>query len=93
MVGPNNGRGMNIAGILVHANPQRMPQVRGAIEQFAGTEVHAVSEAGHLVVTLESENDEQILLTLERLRSIPDVHSTSLVYHHCEPDEDQPCRT
>jgi nitrate reductase NapD len=82
---------MNIAGVLVHANAQRMPQVRGVIEQLAGVEIHAISEAGHLVVTLESENDEQILLTLESLRTIPSVYSTSLVYHHCEPDEDQPC--
>lgn len=82
---------MNIAGVLVHPNPERVPQVRGAIEQLAGAEVHAISETGHLVVTLESENDEQILLTLDRLQTIPDVYATSLVYRHCEPDQDQPC--
>jgi nitrate reductase NapD len=82
---------LNIAGVLVHADPQHAPQVRGAIERLAGVEVHAVSAAGQLVVTVEGENDEGMLSTLEALRTAPAVHSVVLVYHHSEPDESPSC--
>lgn len=82
---------LNIAGVLVHADPQHAPQVRGAIERLAGVEVHAISAAGQLVVTVEGENDDWMLSTLEALQRFPDVHAVSLVYHHSEPDEAQPC--
>jgi nitrate reductase NapD len=82
---------LNIAGVLVHADPQHAPQVRGAIERLPGVEVHAISAAGQLVVTVEGENDEGMLSTLEALRTAPAVHAVALVYHHSEPDESPSC--
>jgi nitrate reductase NapD len=80
---------LNIAGVLVHADPQHAPQVRGMIERLAGVEVHAISPAGQLVVTVEGESEAGMLSTLEALRTAPEVHSVALVYHHSEPDESQ----
>ena len=80
---------MNVAGVLVHADPSHAPQVRERVEQLAGVEVHAISPAGQLVVTAERDDDAGMLATLEALRATPEVYSVTLVYHHSEPDDAQ----
>ncbi|HXK29251.1 MAG TPA: chaperone NapD, partial [Candidatus Binatia bacterium] len=44
---------MNISSLLIHAQPQRAEHVRAQLEQLPGVEVHAVTEEGRLIVTVE----------------------------------------
>lgn len=74
----------HIAGVVVHANPARLDEVRRAIDLMAGAEVHAVSDAGKLVVTLEAPSSRAIAAHLEYLHRLDGVLSAALVYQHNE---------
>ena len=44
---------MNICGCLVHVVPSRLGEASGIIEATPGTEIHAKSDDGRLVVVVE----------------------------------------
>jgi nitrate reductase NapD len=80
---------MNISGLLIHAQPQRAENVCARLEQLPGVEVHAVTAAGRLVVTVEGNSEQEMTQTFDRLNAIPGVHATTLVYHHSETLDDE----
>ena len=79
---------INISGLLVHALPDKAEAVRARLLQLPGIEVHAVSPEGRLVVTLENASDREMADTFERVQTLPDVLSASLIYHHSEDTQE-----
>ncbi|SOY62691.1 Periplasmic nitrate reductase accessory protein [Cupriavidus taiwanensis] len=77
----------HIAGIVVHALPASLAHVRAAIEAIAGAEIHAVSDSGKLVVTLEAPSSRAIAAHLTFLHQLDGVLSAALVYQHNEDAE------
>ena len=82
------GSPINICGLLVHALPAKVDEVRARLLQLPGIEVHAVSPEGRLVVTLENADDREMADTFGRVQALPDVLSASLIYHHSEDTEE-----
>lgn len=82
------GSEINISGLLVHARPEKSEAVRERLLQLPGIEVHAVSPDGRLVVTLENTSDREMANTFERVQTLPDVLSASLIYHHSEDTQE-----
>lgn len=78
---------MNIAGILIHAHPDHIASVREHLLSVAGVEVHAVTDTGKIVVTLDEEDSRAAADKLLSLQDIPGVWSAAMIYHHFE---DQP---
>lgn len=77
---------MNIAGVLLQVHPGRMDEVRSALDQFPGVEVHKVTDDGRLLVTVEEEDAQGgTVLALHRLEG---VLAASVAYHHFEPESD-----
>ncbi|MEJ8813143.1 chaperone NapD [Variovorax ureilyticus] len=74
----------HIAGVVVHADPARLGEVRAAIDAMAGAEIHAGNDAGKLVVTLEAPTMRAIAAHLEYLHRLDGVLSAALVYQHNE---------
>lgn len=74
----------NIAGIMVFAHPASLERVRNAIDSMTGTEIHAVSGAGKLVVTVEAPTSQAIVAQLMCLHQLEGVISATLVYQHNE---------
>ena len=74
----------HIAGVVVHVRPERLPAVRAAIDAMSGAEVHAQSDAGKLVVTLEGPSSRAISAHLMFLHQLDGVLSATLVYQHAE---------
>ena len=72
---------MNISGVIVHARPEKLVAVRQRLADIAGVEVHAASEDGKLIVTVEEESDRILADTVLSLRDVPGVLSASMVYH------------
>ncbi len=72
---------MNISGVLVHAYPQKMASVSQELEAIQGIEVHASTEAGKIVVTIEEADAGSMSDTLLNLQNIPGVLSASMIYH------------
>lgn len=72
---------MNISGVIVHARPEQASAVRGHLIDIAGVEVHAATDDGRLIVTVEEANDRQLADTVLSLQQVPGVLSASMVYH------------
>lgn len=72
---------MNISGVIVHARPEKVAAVRARLVEIAGVEVHAVTDEGKLIVTVEEDSDRVLADTVLSLRDVPGVLSASMVYH------------
>lgn len=74
----------HIAGIMVFAHPASLERVRHAIDAMTGAEIHAASDAGKLVVTVEAPTSQAIVAQLMCLHQLEGVISATLVYQHNE---------
>lgn len=81
---------MNISSAIVHARPGTAEQVQARLAAVAGVEVHAVSDAGKMIVTLESVDDAGTVATFETISALADVLSAAMVYHQVEPNPEVP---
>jgi nitrate reductase NapD len=77
----------HIAGIVVHANQANLEKIKQAISLLPGSEVHAVSPEGKMVVTLEASRSAVIADQINTIHALPGVYSASLVYQHHEDIE------
>jgi nitrate reductase NapD len=75
---------MNICSLIVNTNPKMGTQVSRRLETFKGVEVHAGQETGRLVVTVEDEGESvsPVSDTMNALRDVDGVVSTTLIYHY-----------
>jgi nitrate reductase NapD len=79
---------VHISGMIVHANPARLADVRARISQLPKARVHADPGDGRLVVTLETDSSGRTLDYMDALRALPGVSNVALVYQHAEPATD-----
>ena len=77
----------HIAGIVVYAHPQSVAHVRAAVEAMTGVEIHAASDNGKMVVTVEAPTSRAIAAHLTCLHQLEGVLSATLVYQHNEDAE------
>ncbi|MCL4681418.1 MAG: chaperone NapD [Rhodocyclaceae bacterium] len=77
---------MNISSIVVHAQPGRLPAVRGALEQIPGVGIHAATDDGKFVITIETETDGETASTFDRINVMDGVMSAAMVFHQYESD-------
>lgn len=77
---------MNISSIIVHAQPTELASVRGSLEQIPGVEVHAATDDGKLVVTIETDTDGETARTFDRINAMDGVMSAAMVFHQFESD-------
>lgn len=75
---------MNIGGILVRAWPEQIGQVREALAQIEGVEVHGANEDGRMVVTVEKATTGELSDMLVLMQDVPGVLSAAMVYHQIE---------
>nr|WP_281496507.1 chaperone NapD [Ferrimonas balearica] len=78
----------HISSFVVHCLPDDIRGVRRAIGAMEGSEVHACTDDGKMVVTLERDNRTDMQVAMEALATLSGVLSASLTYHRVEaPDE------
>lgn len=86
---------MNIAGVVINTMPNHEQQLEQQLLTMPGVEVHAISDEGRMVVTIEAENPNCVADTLTRFYDLKGVISATPVYHHFEeineetPDENE----
>ena len=80
---------VHISSMVVHAMPEYLLEVRKNIEELPGTEIHAESPNGKLVVVLESQTQTYITDVIEKIAGLDHVLSTALVYHQIESQADR----
>lgn len=81
---------ISISSVLVNARPGKVAQVRDGLAALPGVEVHAATDDGRLIVTIEADSDKSVANTFEAINQQPGVLSASMVYHQYEthPDEE-----
>lgn len=79
---------INVCGVLVYARPEHIKAVRKQLEAEDGVEIHAVTEEGRLVVTVEKEDQQQTGELLNRIQALDHVISASMVYQYFDQVSD-----
>ncbi|WP_053246322.1 MULTISPECIES: chaperone NapD [unclassified Achromobacter] len=75
---------LHIASMVVHALVRKLDTVRAGILAVEGAEIHAVSGAGKIVVTLEAPSTEQMMARISEIQRLDGVLASALVYQHAE---------
>ncbi len=75
---------MTICSLVVYARPEKAPVVEEAISMLEGTEVHAATKEGKLIVSIDHPDRTYCSETIMGLNNIDGVVSTSLVYEYFE---------
>ncbi len=79
---------MNIAGVLIHARPDKAEALAAKLATLPGVEVHRRGGDGRLVITVEEVDETSTGERLLEIQCLDGLLSASLVYHHFEPDMD-----
>lgn len=80
---------VHISSLVVHVNPEYLPQVKEQILQLPNTEIYGDSIEGKVVVVLETENQGYVTDTIDKINNLDHVLATFLVYHQIEHFETQ----
>lgn len=81
---PSASDEIHIAGVVVHTRPETVEIVKKSIPLIPHAEVHASSDDGRIVVTLETRGTQQTLDYMDAIRALPGVLNVALVYQHAE---------
>ena len=79
---------MNISGILVLADPDRLEMVKTQLLALPGVEISVDEGDGRLVVIIEESNGRASGEALMKMQAIKGVLSASLVYQYLDDEED-----
>ncbi|MGX5835464.1 sorbose reductase [Aeromonas piscicola] len=71
----------HVSSLVVLTQPSLRHQLAEQIASLEGAEVHAVSEIGKLVVTLEGPSQRPIMAAIDAINAMPGVLSAALIYH------------
>lgn len=80
---------MNISSAIVYARPDQGDALREQLLQVPGVEVHAASEDGKIIVTIEAENDHGAIDTYEAIARLDDVLNVAMIFQQTESHPDQ----
>lgn len=80
---------MNISSVLVNVRPNLVRQVQSDLAALNGVEVHAATEEGRLIVTIEADSEQAVANMFEVINHLPGVLSASMVYHQYESNPDE----
>ena len=77
----------NVCGVLVHARPTMLAQVKQALAAKPGVEIHHAEEDGRMIVTIEDVPEQWAGATLTSFYDVDGVINASLVFHQREFNE------
>lgn len=80
---------ISISSVLVNARPDLLNKAQAVLAALPGVEVHAVTEDGRLIVTIEADSAQSVAEMFAVIGRQPGVLSASMVYHQYESNPDQ----
>jgi nitrate reductase NapD len=86
---------MNISSAIVYAKPLQEDSLRTQLMQLPGVEIHADTEDGRLIVTLECDNDVQAIELYKTIEHLSGVLSVAMIFQQTESNPEQelmPCK-
>lgn len=79
---------MNVNGLLVHANPDKLDEVHARLAALPGVEVHERTADGRFIVTAEDVDGADPGDAVLEIHRMEGVLSAALVFHHAEGEQD-----
>jgi len=73
----------HIASLLVQTWPDKTAAISGHLKRIPGIDTHGDAD-GKLIVTVEAENDDQLVQLVGAIEAADGVVCASLVYHQIE---------
>lgn len=77
----------HVASFVAHAIQKNLQEVTEEITQTEGAEIHAVSDEGKIVFTLEASSQKKIGFLIDQLKHHIGLLSLSPVYHQFLTEE------
>ncbi|OKY27720.1 chaperone NapD [Thalassotalea sp. PP2-459] len=77
----------HVASFVAHITPQQTNAFSQEIEAQHGAQVHAVSNDGKVVFTIEAQHQKHIAFVVEQFRNFIGLYSLSPVYHQFLTEE------
>ncbi len=71
----------HISSLLLRADPNLLKSVQSEIVNLSGASVAVADPSGKIIVTLETDNETEIVEQMNTLSLIDGVVSAALVYH------------
>ena len=78
----------NLCGVLLHVQQQMLDKVKTQLEQQPGVEIHAATDEGRLVITVEDKSRKQVADRIMDFHRMSGVLSASMIYQFSD-DLDQ----
>ncbi len=75
---------VHISSIVIQVLPASANKVAEYVEGVDGAEVHMVSPEGKLVVTLETETQQEVAARIDTFNQLDGVINSVLIYHQVE---------
>lgn len=79
----------NLCGVLLHARHEEMDVVRKQLEKQQGVEIHAVTDDGRLVITVEDESRKKVADRIMNFHRLDGVISASMIYQFSDDDNNE----
>jgi nitrate reductase NapD len=77
---------MNITSAVVYSAPHSRNAVRAGLGALAGVQIHAETEDGRFIVTVEDVPGASAADTVVRLHQLEGVRFAAMVYQYCDDD-------
>jgi len=72
---------INLVSMVMMVRPDNLEAFKQQITNVDGAEIHVTSAEGKLVVTVEADNQKELLQRIETLQNLDNLISSNLVYH------------
>lgn len=80
---------MNLSSVVLRVRPAELTDVRRALAALAGVEIHAATDDGRVVVTLEDAGTASAADTFVKLHDIRGVMSVAMIYQYSDESPNQ----
>lgn len=80
---------MSISGLVIHTRPTRTKAIARKIGDIDGVEIHAATDDGRLVVTVDEPDNAKATDAFVGFQNLDGVLSVSLVYNYFEQQADE----
>lgn len=84
-----NREEFHVSSLVVLTQPALRHRLAEQIGVLEGAEIHAVSDEGKLVVTLEGPSQRPIMDAIDAINALSGVLSAALIYHQFDESDAQ----
>jgi len=78
---------MSICSLVVRTRPENISSVSDHLIEMAGVEIHATSEQGKLIVTVDHPDRQVCADNIMAMQNVTGVLNASLIYEYFEESE------